>query len=471
MWFFAEAGEHPVAVRTRSLSSDAPLAQSARLYGPIQNGDSASNLAHAWRADFDLAFRIDPNKREELAGQMLRSFCRKVYRRPLTNVEADELLRFYRMADHRGESFERCLQVAISSALVSPQFLFINHPESNTQQFELASRLSYLIWNSVPDERLLELAETQQLESQLDAEVHRMIDDPRSDAFLRSFSGQWLRTRQLQQVTPDTEQFPGFDDKLRDAMAGETEACFAYLIRDNRPVLELLDADYTFLNARLAEHYGISTVSGDQFQLVKLDNSFRGGVLTHASLLTVTSNPNRTSPVRRGQFVLEQILGTPPPPPPPDVGNLDETPAAMASASLRERIQLHRQNPTCAACHSRMDPIGFAFENFDAVGRWRATDGEFPIEPSGELSDGRSFENIDDLKRLLTEKPKQFGRTFVRNLLTYALGRGLDSGDFATVESIRRALADDDYRARTAIVAIVNSDVFRSNVLRSTESQ
>ena len=277
--------------------------------------------------------------------------------------------------------------------LASPQFLFLVEPEDARQdrplsEYELASRLSYFLWSSMPDDELFREARQKTLRAKLRRQVARMLADARSNQFIENFTGQWLQLRKLGGVARDQNRFPGFDDTLREAMRSETERFFAHILRNNRSVLELLDSNYTFVNEKLVRHYGIEGVTGNEFRQVALTDRTRGGVLTQASVLTLTSNPNRTSPVKRGQWILQQLLGTPPPPPPPEVAKLDESQEAADAASLRERMELHRTKPECASCHRQMDPLGFALENFDAVGRFRTTDGEFPIDPSGELIGG-----------------------------------------------------------------------------------
>jgi len=289
-----------------------------------------------------------------------------------------------------------------------------------------------------------------------------MLGDAKSDAFVANFTGQWLQLRRLTSVARDKELFGDFNERLRDAMREETERFFAHVLRNNRSVLDLLDSAYTFVNEPLAKHYGIEGIAGDAFQQVALADRRRGGVLTQASVLTVTSNPNRTSPVKRGQWILQQLLGTPPPPPPPDVAKLDESRQASDAAALRERMEVHRTKVECATCHQQMDPLGFALENYDAVGRWRSKDGEFPIDASGELLGGQKFTDITELKKLLVSTAtKKFARCLIENMLTYGLGRGLDAYDYCNVENIGRQLAADEYRIQAIVFGIVESRAFQ----------
>lgn len=405
--------------------------------------------------------------RLECAREVIARFAERASRRPVSPDEVDRIMRVYRLADDRGESYERAVQLALTTVLASPQFLFLAEPAETREdrpltEFELATRLSYFLWSSMPDAELFREAREGTVRTNLHRQVVRMLEDPKSDAFVENFAGQWLQLRKLAGVAPDEGLFPGFDDNLRGAMREETERYFAYILRNNCSVLELLDSDYTFVNEALARHYGIEGVAGDEFRRVALTDRRRGGVLTQAGVLTLTSNPNRTSPVKRGQWVLQQILGTPPPPPPPDVAKLDESQQAADSASLRERMELHRAKPECASCHRQMDPLGFALENYDAVGRWRTTDGGFQIDPSGELMGGRKFADVKELKHLLgTTSTKKFARTLVKNMLIYGLGRGLEAHDYCTVEDIRERLADDDYRIRTIIFGIAESKAFQ----------
>jgi len=413
---------------------------------------------------------IGDDARLAAARAALSRFLDRAFRRPTGPEEVDRVLALFRLAHDRGESFERAAQVAMASALASPRFLYLIEPEPEApgvdrpvDEHELASRLSYFLWSSMPDDELFEQARAGTLRANLRGQVGRMLDDPKSRAFVANFAGQWLQLRRLEAVAPDPDRFPGFDDALRAAMREETERLFAHVLREDRSVLELLDADYTFLNPALARHYGIDGVEGEGFRRVALPDGRRGGVLTQASVLTLTSNPNRTSPVKRGQFILQQLLGTPPPPPPPDVPELDaDGHDGDPDASLRERMERHRADPQCASCHQQMDALGFALENYDAVGRWRSSDGQSPIDASGELSGGRAFRDAGELKNVLrATASRKFAQTLVKNLLTYALGRGLEPADYCTVEEVRSRLAGDGWRMRSAVLGVVESRAFQ----------
>jgi hypothetical protein len=285
-----------------------------------------------------------------------------------------------------------------------------------------------------------------------------MLEDPKSAAFVENFAGQWLTIRKLAYVTPDAKEFPGFDEELRSAMYRETELFFDSIMREDRSILDFLDADYSFVNERLAKHYGISGVAGNEFRRVKLPAN-RGGILTHASILTLTSNPTRTSPVKRGKWVLDQLLNTPPPPPPPDVPDFPEE--KRLTGSLRKVMELHREKPLCASCHQRMDPIGFAFENYDATGAWRDKDGTFVIDPSGVLPDGRSFQGPAELKTILRGKKELFSRCLAEKMLTYALGRGLEYYDKCAVDTIVDALDRNGDRFSVLMAEVVKSEPFQ----------
>jgi hypothetical protein len=368
-------------------------------------------------------------------------------------------------------SFENSIQITLQAVLVSPHFLFRGEfqPEPGNPKrlhpiddFALASRLSYFLWSSMPDDELFRQAERGRLRRNLESQVRRMLRDPKASAFVENFAGQWLQLRNLDLVTPDAKQFPDFDEDLRKAMRKETEMFFGYILREDRSVLEFIDANYTFANERLARFYGVPGLKGHAFRRVSLKDSRRGGLLTQASILTITSNPTRTSPVKRGKWVLENLLGTPPPPPPPNVPELKEGKEAVLSGTLRQRMEQHRANPNCASCHARMDPIGFGFENYDAIGAWREKDGEFSIEASGKLVSGESFNGAAEFKRiLLKQKRDEFVRCLTEKLLTYALGRGLEYYDRCAVDQITKNLAANRYKLSSLVVEVIKSAPFQ----------
>jgi hypothetical protein len=315
----------------------------------------------------------------------------------------------------------------------------------------------------MPDEELFEQARKGTLRKggNLEAQAKRMLKDPKAKSLVENFAGQWLQTRRLKTMYPDKKLFKEFNEFLREDMVKETDLFVEAIVREDRNVLEFLDADYTYLNERLAKFYGIEGVTGNEFRKVQLTGDQRGGVLTMASILTITSNPTRTSPVKRGKWILENIFNAPPPPPPPNAGELSERKTVVESASLRQRMELHRKNPDCAVCHDRMDPLGFGFENYDAVGAWRTKDGKFDIDPAGELPDGKSFKGPKELKAILKGKDKEFRQCLSDRLLTYALGRGLESYDKCAVDQIADNLAKNDYRFSSLVVSIVNSEPFQ----------
>ena len=315
----------------------------------------------------------------------------------------------------------------------------------------------------MPDDDLLKAADRGKLSrpATLAAQVRRMLLDPKADALVDNFGGQWLQTRRLESVKPDRKKFPDFDEYLRLSMARETAMFFKSILREDRSILDFIDADYSYLNERLARFYGLTEVQGPEFRKVLFArDAQRGGLLTHASVLTISSYANRTSPVLRGKWVLDNLVGTPPPPPPPDVPNLDEAKIGTAS-SMREQLELHRKNAICASCHVRMDPLGFGLENFDAVGAWRTKDGEFPINASGTLPDGRSFTGPQGLKSILKAQPDTFTESLTRKMLMYALGRGLETSDDGAVKEIVMEVAADNYRMSSLILGIVNSRPFQ----------
>ena len=422
----------------------------------------------------------DPDKATEIAeaailtdfnSDIFGEFVRRAYRRPVTHEEVDRLLRFVDLAAANDGNFEEGIQLAVQAVLVSPHFLYRWELDSGRTapgeirpltDHELASRLSYFLWSSMPDDELFRLADRGELtrDGNMIAQMQRMIRDPKSDAFVENFAGQWLQIRNLDAVAPDPVLFPDFDEALRAAMAKETELFFASIMREDRSVLELIDADFTFVNERLARHYGMSNVHGEAFQRVSLSaDDPRGGILTQASILTITSNPTRTSPVNRGKWILEQVLGTPPPPPPANVPVLVEAGDAPLVGSLRQRTEQHRANAECAVCHNKMDPLGFAFENFDAIGRWRDRDGTFPIDPAGTLPTGEVFNGPDELKVLLKSR-ETFLRTMTERMLTYALGRGLEYYDQCAVDDVMAALEGNEYRFSALLTGIVESEPF-----------
>ncbi len=405
------------------------------------------------------------------ARKVLKPLAGRAYRRPVTNAEVERLVKCVTLAQNNGETYERGIQIAIQAALVSPNFLFRVEVDPRTSNpkaerllnpYELASRLSYFLWSSTPDEELTASAAKGDLEKPavLEQQIKRMLKDPRSKALSENFAGQWLMLRSLNNVSPNPDQFPTFNDTLRKSMRTETEMFFNAIVQEDRPILDFIDGKFTYLNEPLAKHYGIGGIAGENFRRVALTGDQRGGILTQASILTVTSNPTRTSPVKRGKWVLENLLGTPPPPPPPGIPELDKKGGPL-TGSLRQRMEEHRKNPTCASCHARMDPIGFGLENFDAVGRWRAKDGEFAIDASGTLPGGKSFNGPGQLKTILKGKKDLFVRCLSEKMLTYGLGRGLENYDRCTVDTIMKSVAKNNYRFSSLIAAVVESDPFR----------
>lgn len=408
----------------------------------------------------------------DCARMILQPFASRAFRRPVTEAETARWIPLVELALAEGEPFERGIQLAVQAILVSPHFLFRveldNHPhdpaaQHDVSQYELASRLSYFLWSSLPDDELTDLAARGELENRdvLEQQVRRMLADPKSQALIDNFASQWLNLRSLDEVAPDPKLFPTFNNELRTDMRRETELFFESVMRDDRSILDFLDARFTFLNERLAEHYGIEGVSGNEFRQVSLETQPRAGVLTHSSILTITSNPTRTSPVKRGKWIMENILGTSPPPPPENVPELEVTAEATPNATLREQLELHREDPGCASCHRQMDALGFGFENFDAVGVWRERDGASPIDASATLPGDISFNGPVELVQILKGKKAQFSRSLVRKMLTYALGRGLQYYDKCAVDKITSALAENDYRFSTLVIEIVNSEPFQ----------
>jgi hypothetical protein len=421
-------------------------------------------------AEAKAANQSKSDSKTKMARQIVAIFASRAWRRPAENSEVDKVMTLYSSAQKDGLSFEASVKLAMKAVLVSPYFLFRgeiqpdpNNPESvhPIDEYALASRLSYFLWSSMPDQELTDLAAHKKLRSQLDAQVRRMIASPKASAFVENFAGQWLEIRNLKFVEPDRDQYPGFDENLRNAMLKETDLFFASILHEDRSVLDFLNANYTFVNNRLAKLYGMADVTGDEFQRVSLVGTPRRGVFTQASILTITSNPTRTSPVKRGKWVLEELLGTPPPPPPPVVPELKND-GQPVTGTLREQMVQHRADPTCASCHARMDPIGFGLENFDGIGAWRDKEGEFAIDSSGKLVSGETFNGPAELSGILaTAKRDFFVRCLTEKMITYALGRGTEYYDRAAIEKITADLAKNQYKISTLILDVVKSLPFQ----------
>ncbi len=412
------------------------------------------------------------------AARIMRSFVRRAFRRPVTTAEVAKYVRLVEEAQREERSLAEGLAVGIQAVLVSPDFLFRierDRPGRSTavpiSQHELATRLSYFLWSSMPDAGLRRAASAGTLRNPavLAAQVRRMLRDRKSRALAENFGGQWLQFRALESTTRDRERFPDFEDYLRFSMRRETMLFLEHLVREDRTILDSIDGRYSYLNERLARHYGIPGVSGPAFRRVDLTGSPRAGVLTHASVLTVSSYATRTSPVLRGKWILENLLNAPPPEPPPDVPNLDEK-AIGTEVSLRAQLEEHRRNAICASCHRKMDPLGFGLENFDAVGAWRTMDGNFPIDASGSLPDGETFAGPEELRQILREQRDAFARGVTAKLLTYALGRGLERYDAKTVRTIAVRLPAQDYRFTALVLEIVRSLPFQHRRPAATAS-
>ncbi len=404
-------------------------------------------------------------------------------------------MQLYSAADHDDVPFPRAVQPALEAVLVNPRFLFRveldsapNNPQAQhpIDDWELASRLSYFLWSSMPDDELFDLARRSQLRDQLQPQIERMLRDPKSQALVENFAGQWLQSRRLDIMSPDPKQYPAWNDDLRRAIRQEGLSLFAYIMANDRSLLEFIDAPYTFVNEDLADLYGIPDVHGSNFRKVDLPaGSPRGGVITMASTLTTTSNPDRTSPVKRGKWILENILGTPPPPPLPDVPQLVTRDNGRLIGTVRQQMEQHRKDPRCAACHERMDPLGFGLENFDAIGGWRDREGgaadranaamfrvatkiagnkseKLPlIDASGVLPDGRKFNGPAELKKILLAQSDLFVRALTEKMLIYALGRGTTDADDPTIDSIAAAVTKDNYKFSRLISEIVTSEPFQ----------
>ena len=409
-----------------------------------------------------------PQTTNQVAREILQRVTDRAYRRSATPAELDGLMRLFGQARESGDGFEAAVKQALMAVLISPHFLFRGEIQSNpdnpheshrVSEYALASRLSYFLWSTMPDDELFRLAGQGRLRRNLAGQVKRMLADPKSRALVDNFAGQWMQLRTLDIVSPDEKLFPGFDAPLRAALRRETESLFEHVLRKDRPITEFLTADYTFVNEPLARHYGISGVNGPDFVRVSLKGTGRSGVLTHASILTLTSNPNRTSPVKRGKWILDNILASPPPPPPPGVPALE---SKETHGTLRQRMDAHRDNAMCASCHAKMDPLGFAFEHFDAVGRFREKDGDEVVDTRGELVSGERFADHVELSRVLSDsRQADFVRCVSEKMLTYALGRGLEYYDRPALVAMDTKLRKKNLRFSVLIQAVVESVPFQ----------
>jgi mono/diheme cytochrome c family protein len=456
----AELGKIPLnGVRIANVEIGGPYSQAS--------GPSRDSLARIYTCG-----HLNGEHEPACVRRIMTSLARRAFRRPVTSAELTKYIELVHTAQEQEASFDEGLAVGIQALLVSPEFLFRierDRPRIGTAtsyrigQHELASRLSYFLWASMPDDELRRAADLGTLRNPqvLTTQVRRMLRDPKARTLAENFAGQWLQFRALESVTRDRERFPDFEDYLKLSMRRETELFVEHIIREDRSILDFIDGTYSFINERLARHYGIPNVSGPEFRRVDLTGSHRGGVVTQGSVLTVSSYATRTSPVLRGKWILENLLDAPPPDPPADVPNLDEK-GIGTTASVRAQLEEHRKDPTCASCHRRMDPLGFGLENFDAVGAWRTMDGKLPIDASGLLPDGRTFTGPEELRTILTADRDKFARALTSKLLTYALGRGLELYDARTVKLIASRLLAKQYRFSALVLEIVNSLPFQA---------
>ncbi len=483
-----EAGPHEVVVtflRKNSAETHEPLELHTRDQD-LQNMNGEPIVDYvSLSGPFDATGRGNTPSRERIftcrpgtetealpcAEEILATLARRAYRRPVSEADLGLLLEFFASGRAQGD-FDAGIQNALRVMLANPAFLYRSEPDPAgaaagelypVDDVALASRLSFFLWSSLPDDELLGLAEQRALADPTvyEAQVRRMLADPRAAALVENFAGQWLFLRNLRSARPGIEDFPDFDENLRSAMLTETELFIRSIVQEDRSVLELITADYTFLNERLARHYGVPGIYGSHFRRVGVPNDARRGLLGHGSVLTVTSYPNRTSPVLRGKWVMENVLGTPPPAPPPNVPALDENEPGGVARSVRERLQEHRGNPVCASCHDVLDPLGLALENFDAIGRWRLKEPGGDVDPSGQLADGTEVSGPIELREALVGRPEQFAGVLVEKLLTYALGRGLTPHDMPVVRGIVREAASEDYRFSALVLGVANSTPFR----------
>jgi hypothetical protein len=449
------------------------------VFGPVQKG--IENYPETHRRLLTTK-PPDENGWAEAARTNLRPFATRAFRRPVTDAELSRLAQIVEIAKANGDNFETGMQLAAQAVLASPHFLFKVEasPDSNAgpsasrklNDYELATRLSYFLWCSMPDEELFRVASEGKLQQPdvLQQQTRRMLKDPRSQALVDNFAGQWLTLRNLDSAQPNTRRFRQFNTGLRDAMRKETELFIGAVMREDMSLLRLLDADFTYVNEPLAQLYGIADVKGNEFRRVSLTGTPRGGLLTQASILTVTSNPTRTSPVKRGKWIMETLLNDAPPPPPPGVPELKEERPNELTGTLREKMKQHRADPVCNSCHQVMDQLGFALENFDAIGAFREKEGQFAIEATGELPSGEKFAGAAELRALLlSTKQKEFVGCVTEKMLTFALGRGLEYYDQCIVEQIRAQLEKNDHRFSTLVVEIVRSYPFQHQGVKRSE--
>ena len=455
--------------------SGQPHIQTLTINGPFDNtgpGDTPS------RRRIFTCRPANANAEPSCARQIVSTIARRAYRQPITDADLQRLMSFFETGRRAG-GFEAGVQAALQRILVSPQFIFRIERDSvagavhRISDIELASRLSFFLWSSIPDDPLLQLAIDGKLSrpAVLESEVRRMLADPRASALVENFAGQWLRLRNVRNVSPNSDLFPDFDDNLRQAFRRETELLFDSIVRQDRNVLELMTANYTFVNERLARHYGISGIYGSQFRRISVTEPARQGLLGQGSFLAVTSHAERTSPVLRGKWILENILGMPVPPPPPNVPPLKERANGEKPRTMREQMAEHRSNPACANCHKIMDSLGFALENFDAVGAWRSEEAEAPIDASGELADGSHVNGVVELRAALLKNPELFVGTMTEKLLTYALGRGVDYRDMPAVRTIVRDASRDGYKFSGLVLGVARSMPFQMRKAPDKESE
>lgn len=436
-------------------------------------------IAEVWQRGELRARLLAPVTSEKLAPDVgaelvLRPFLGRAYRRPPADGEAQALLQVFREAWKRKANWDESMKVMFKAALVSPKFLFIEETARadakeprRLDSYEMASRLSYFLWSSMPDDELLRLAAENKLQDDgvLEAQVRRMLTHERALAFTKNFAGQWLRFEEVfNTVDPDRRKFPDFNGELRQAMYDEIFSFCDHLLRHNGRVLDFLDSDYSFLNEQLAKVYQVPGVQGKEMRLVKFNTPSRGGLTSMAAILASTSYPQRTSPVLRGKWILEQLLGTPPPPPPPNVGQLPEDDRALKETTLRKRLEAHRNKPACAGCHTRLDPPGFALENFDPIGKWRDNENGKPLDATGTMPGGKNFTTPAEFRRLLMEDKNLFIRCLCTRLLGYATGRSVELHDQPTLLRLEKTLRDSDYHSEALILAVVKSVPFRSRM-------